>query len=90
MELVLTHHAPSPKSMWEPPKPVHLRTLLNDLNSRFVRSENDLLLVVKESLERLQKRLQGDNPAAFFLWNKHGKIFKPKDENSLSDLIKLL
>ncbi len=77
------------RNMWEPPKPVHLRTLLNDVNSRVVRSEDDLLSVVKESLERLQKKLQGDNPAAFFLWNKHGKSFKPKDENSLSDLIKL-
>jgi hypothetical protein len=78
------------KNTWVPMVPSHLREILHKFSQRVVRSENDLLFVVEESLIRLKKKLQGDNPVAFFLWNqeKNG-VLKPKDENTLTDLIKM-
>jgi hypothetical protein len=48
------------------------------------------LQIVIESLERLNAKLQGETPAVAFLWNKQadGKL-RPKDENELSDFVKL-
>lgn len=46
-----------------------------------------------ESLGRLQQELQGETPAAALLWNEAikggGKVYMPKDENALSDYVKL-
>lgn len=78
------------KNSWTPLKIQYLKLLLNESKHRVVRSESDLIAVVEESLVRLQKRLQGDNPAAFFLWNsQRNNKYKPKEENTLSDFIKL-
>lgn len=83
------------KNTWSTPSPRQLKDVLTNSQNRLVRSEMELLSIVEESLLRLQKKLQGNNPTAFFLWdkspskgNKPSK-YVPKDENSLSDFIKL-
>jgi hypothetical protein len=58
-----------------------------------VDSGEQLLEVVVESLERLQRKLHGHSPLVEFLWNKWGNgkgeaHWRPKDEDSLSNLIK--
>jgi hypothetical protein len=78
------------KNTWTPLKTSELRTLFHNFNKRVVRNEYDLLIVIEESLNRLQKKMQGDNPTSFFLWDRiSANRFKPKDENSLSDFIKM-
>ncbi len=67
---------------------------------RFVRSVDELADVVLESLERLEMRLQRqETPLASYLWNEwrgekgaDGKKelrFKPKDEESFSDWVRV-
>jgi hypothetical protein len=52
---------------------------------RLVESGDQLLDVVLESLRRLQVKLQGETPAAPFLWDGP----RPKEENQFSDFVKL-
>jgi hypothetical protein len=52
-----------------------------------VRSGDELLEVIIESLERLGIALQGETPQAIFLWNE--KPLRPKDEPRLSDYVKV-
>lgn len=75
---------------WVPPKPQDIINLADDSETRLVQSGDQLLEVLIESLGRLEAKLQGETPAAQFLWNKisHG-VHLPKDENSLSDYVKL-
>lgn len=55
-----------------------------------MQNENQLVDVVIESLERLEEKLQGETPAAIYLWNKTGRnLYRPKDENELSDFVKI-
>jgi hypothetical protein len=57
---------------------------------RLVQSGDQLLEVVIESLKRLEATLQGETPAAQFLWDKTNENgWRPKDENSLSDYVKI-
>ncbi len=76
-----------------PPEPKVLQKILQNAQQRLVRSSEELLDVVMESLYRLQKKLKGDNPTSYFLWDKQGDKselkFKPKDENTLSDFVKM-
>jgi hypothetical protein len=54
-----------------------------------VRSGEELLTVIRESLGRLELELQGETPLNFTLWNERGNgVFRPKDEERLSDVIK--
>jgi len=75
---------------WVPPKPEDIIKLAGDSETRLVQSGDQLLEVLIESLERLEAKLQGETPAAQFLWDKisHG-VYRPKDENSFSDYVKL-
>lgn len=78
------------KNSWTPFSPDELQLVLANANRRIIRSEGDLLFTIQESLQRLQAKLQGNNPSALFLWNeiRKGK-YKPKDENAFTDFIKL-
>ena len=75
---------------WVPPKPQDIIKLTGDSGRRLVQSGDQLLEVLIESLGRLEVKLQGETPAAQFLWDKisHG-VYRPKDENSFSDYVKL-
>ncbi|UII32221.1 hypothetical protein LVD17_00020 [Fulvivirga ulvae] len=74
---------------WVPIEPKDLLRMTNNSLSRLILNNEDLLSAVLESLERLEKKLHGETPLSFLLWNSlGGDIYKPKEENDLSDYIK--
>jgi hypothetical protein len=79
---------------WTPPEPVDVLRLVRRAESRLVRSGPELLGVLEESIERLEKRLQGITPMAEALWNEvtttdeSPRRFRPKLEPWLSDFVK--
>jgi predicted NACHT family NTPase len=88
---------------WGPPTPREILELARNSEARLIQSGDDLLFAVLESLERLEAKLQGETPAAFALWDevrfpknpsgqpksKAANSYRPKDENHLSDFIKI-
>lgn len=78
---------------WEPLDPGTILEIVQKPHARLIQSPKQLSQAILESLERLQQRLKGETPMTRFLWNEppgKGKPkFRPKDENSLSDFIKL-
>lgn len=75
---------------WVPPEPGSILKLASDQQLRLVQNGEQLLDVLVESLQRLEEKLQGETPAVQFLWDKTGeRIYRPKDENSFSDFVKL-
>ena len=78
------------RKTWTPPRVEDLIALAQEQERRYVQNGDQLLQIVLESLERLNAKLQGETPAVAFLWNKQadGKL-RPKDENELSDFVKL-
>jgi hypothetical protein len=75
---------------WTPPSPQELRVLIGSPRARLVQNGNELLDAVLESLQRLEKRLHGETPAVHFLWDRRSDgTYWPKEENRLSDWIKL-
>lgn len=75
---------------WVAPHPTTIIRLARNEQVRLVQSGEHLLSVIIESLERLEKKLQGQTPAAQFLWDNVGKAtYRPKDENAFSDYVKL-
>ena len=78
------------RNSWIPPKPFEIRRIADDHDSRLVQSGEQLLNVVIESLQRLEEKLHGETPAAIFLWDQlDSGVCKPKDENALSNYVKL-
>jgi hypothetical protein len=78
---------------WIPPEPATILEMTRCPDSRLVDSGEQLLEVVVESLERLQRKLHGHSPLVDFLWNnwkgdKGGIHWRPKDEGSLSNFVK--
>ncbi len=69
---------------WRGLKPRELAALLARNETRVVDSDEELLVVTVEALQRLQSRLHGETPAAEDLWDKD----RPKDELALSDYVK--
>lgn len=75
---------------WLPPQPAAILQLSRNQESCLVQNGSQLLAVLIASLKRAEERLQGETPAAEFLWNKSGKdTYRPKDENSFSNWLKL-
>ena len=76
---------------WVPPQPAEILKLAGDPRRRLIQDGDDLLDVLIESLNRLVVKLQGETPAAPFLWNVWKKdkkrIYRPKDENAFSDYV---
>lgn len=58
------------RKTWTPPKPDQMLQLFSDSEKRLVKDGNELLAVLMESLESLQKKLHGQNPAVIDLWNE--------------------
>jgi hypothetical protein len=71
---------------WQPLTVKEFTAVVGNREARLVRSGDELLKVIIESLERLCVALQGETPQAIFLWNE--KPLRPKDELRLSDYVK--
>jgi len=78
------------RKAWQPLTPKQLLEFTSRPRSRLVQSGRHLLQVLRESLARLDAKLQGETRAAPALWNEtsHGR-WRPKAEPWLSDYIKL-
>ena len=82
------------RATWIPPHPDEVLALVSAADMRLVRNGRELLDVMAESLDRLQSDLQGIQPSAEDLWSELPKsqgaprLFRPKDENFLSNYIK--
>ena len=75
---------------WSPPSPEDVICLATNANARYIQSERQLMGVLKASLRRLESKLHGPTSAVKFLWDKVAdKKWRPKDENSFSDYVKL-
>jgi len=72
---------------WLAPTPQEVLKVTSNQNVRLVNGADQLLDVVIESLDRLSQKLQGQTPSAFLLWDQI--VSRPKDEQALSDYIKL-
>lgn len=76
---------------WVPPQPADILKLAGDPQRRLIQDGDALLDVLIESLNQLVVKLQGETPAAPFLWNVWKKdkkrIYHPKDENAFSDYV---
>jgi hypothetical protein len=77
------------RKTWVAPNPQHVLSLTARRTTRLVQNGDQLLNVLVESLERLGAKLQGETPAAFALWNEVNGSYTPKDEERLSDQVKL-
>jgi hypothetical protein len=73
---------------WPPPIPAEVLAIATDSNKRLVRSGDELLDVIIESIKRLEEKLHGVTPLVRFLWNELGSTCRPKDENDFSDFVK--
>jgi hypothetical protein len=75
---------------WIPPSPEEIRALAQSTDRRLVQNADQLLDVIVESLSRLEDKLQlAEPPAVIDLWDQVGKkLYKPKDEERLSDYLK--
>jgi len=76
------------RSTWVPPKPSEILELVSSPAHRLVRSGEELLEVLLESLRRLEQELQGETPAIPDLWNAFEGRHRPKDEPAFSDYVK--
>jgi hypothetical protein len=71
---------------WTPWKPKEILGTVTDHSQRLVQSGRQLLEVVMESLERLQKLLHGEIPAVRDLWDKRvGKTKRGRKRAELQD-----
>lgn len=78
------------RATWVPMRPQDIVKLAADRNLRLVQSEDQLLQVLVESLERFQANLQGETPEAQFLWDNASKSdAKPIDEGKFADYVKI-
>lgn len=76
--------------------PATIWKLTGNQKARLVQNGQQLLTVVMESLTRLQQEFAAQTPPYFAVWNdwtvkvgrKKLKLFRPKDEQGLSDFIK--
>lgn len=81
------------RNAWSRPGPEEVSIMLKNAKSRLVQSEQDLVELVLESLERFQQRLTNRMlPAVDELWKWNGASnqrtdFTPKDEEALSGSI---
>jgi hypothetical protein len=77
------------RNTWRPLDPDSILALARDRQARLVRSADELLDVIQESLRRLEQRLHAETPAVRDLWDRTARdAFLPVDENAFSDYIK--
>ncbi|MGN4781086.1 NACHT domain-containing protein [Bacillus cereus] len=74
---------------WIPHSPKDISKLLLGGSNLLIYNEKQLLEAILKSLDRLQKKLQGETPAMIDLWNESKENgYRPKNENAFSDYIK--
>lgn len=77
------------QNTWVPLEPKMILDIFKNNKKRLIQNGNDLINVIVESLEELEIRLHGETPSVVDIWNEVKKgIYRPKDENRLSDYIK--
>lgn len=87
---ILEAQAITRRRTWAAPHPATIIRLVHNKQARLVQNGEHLLSVLMDSLVQLEKKLQGITPAAQFLWDDMGKgTYRPKDENSFSDYVKI-
>lgn len=75
---------------WTPLNESELLDLFLKPDAILIESEQHLLDAVIHSLKHLDRLFQGETPEAIYLWNELGNnIYRPKDENRLSDYVKI-
>jgi predicted NACHT family NTPase len=86
------------RNSWVPLSPKELLLLIKEPKNRQIQNGEQLIDLIIESLCRLEQELHGETPSVVFLWNEWTsknetgetkKHFRPKEENRLSDFIKL-
>ncbi len=77
------------RQTWVAPEPRHVLGLTERPVRRLLQNGDQLLELLIESLERFQDKLRGSTPAVFALWNEVNGSFTPKDEERISDQVKL-
>lgn len=77
------------RNTWTPPRPIDIILLSSNKEKRLVRSGEELLDVIVDALNRIEKRLHGATPEVRTLWNDLGNgKFTPWNENEFSNYIK--
>lgn len=77
------------RNTWTPPRPIDIILFASNKEKRLVRSGEELLDVILEALNRIEKRLHGATPEVRSLWNDLGNSkFTPWNENEFSNYIK--
>lgn len=72
---------------WNPPTSSDIKILVGQSDKRFIKSQDELMRLVIESLKRLEEEMHGALPSVKYLWEKNET--QPKYENDLSDFIVL-
>lgn len=87
--IVLDAQEQTRRRTWAPLKSSTMIELASNDQLRLIQNGSQLLEVLIESLKRLEAKLRGETPAAIDLWNEIERgVYRPKDENRLSDYIK--
>ncbi|MBI5934130.1 MAG: hypothetical protein HY867_10510 [Chloroflexi bacterium] len=77
---------------WMPLNETELLNLFLKPETILIESGQDLLDAILQSLENLDSLFQGETPMAIYLWNERNNkgvnLYRPKDENRLSDYVK--
>ncbi|MFL5243400.1 MAG: hypothetical protein ACJ8FY_14940 [Gemmataceae bacterium] len=74
---------------WKPIEPEQILQMARDSTKRLVRNGEDLLAIIIESLENLEKKLRGETPLVSNLWNDPSNgVREPRSEEHLSDNVK--
>lgn len=77
------------RNTWSPPLPAEILSLVANKHNRLVNSEEQLLDVLIESLNRLEEKLHGITPEVIWLWNQIDiRKYRPRSENEFSDYVK--
>ncbi len=75
---------------WTPLNESELLDLFLKPDAIIIESEQHLLNAIIQSLKHLDQLFQGETPQAIYNWNELGNnIYRPKDENRLSDYVKI-
>ena len=77
------------ENKWVPFNPTDIVKIPSNNKYHLVQSGSQLQDVVIKSLERLEKKLHSENLPLKFLWNVYKKNYCPKNEESLSDYVKM-